>query len=129
MSFRNPLAAVVIVGVMQLLALVIMFAWYAIRDRYTSDCDHGAHHVIVIDAQVTPNPAAPLFGRRTAILYRCKWCPHVETKTIEGVWTLAQIRAWGNGIVPDLDWEPAVKLIDIGPDQPEPDTAPTEAQQ
>jgi hypothetical protein len=98
---------------MQMVGLGFVFGWYAIRDRYGHDCDHGDHTLIALAAQSPMSLGSPLTGARsTIILYRCRYCIYVESATIDGAWPIGQIRAWGNGVIPDMDWAP------------EPDTEP-----
>lgn len=90
MSLGNPAVAVAIVGVMQLIALVFVFGWYAIRDRYGHDCDHGDHKLGIAGVQTPVDLGAAFTSKRTTIiLYRCRVCStHVETVTVDGAWTL-----------------------------------------
>jgi hypothetical protein len=90
MNLHNPLFAVAAVGVMQLVALMFVFGWYAIRDRYGHDCDHGDHKLGIAGVQTPVDLGAAFTAKRTTIiLYRCRACQsYVETVTVDGAWTL-----------------------------------------
>lgn len=123
MRIEDPLVAVAVVGIMQLIAIGFVFAWQKIRDRYD---DHDCS-LVPIGAQSTSDLGAPITGKRlTTILYRCRYCTHVESVTLVGAWTLKQVRAWGNGIIPGEGWDPDV-TADPGEDDGEPATAPVPA--
>lgn len=123
MRIEDPIIAVAIVGIMQMIAIGFVFAWQKIRDRYD---DHECS-LVPIGAQSTSDLGAPITGKRlTTILYRCRYCTHVESVTLVGSWSLDQVRAWGFGIIPDPNgWSPGTSA-DPGDDD-EPATAPVPA--
>lgn len=125
----DPLIAVAVVAVMQLIALAFVFGWYHVRDRYAHDCDHGDHSLVPIGAQSQSDLGAPITGKRlTVVLYRCRYCTHVESVTLVGSWSIDQVRAWGFGIIPDPNgWTPDTASAGADEGDGEPATAPVPA--
>ena len=105
---NDPATAVAFVGVMQVLAMGCVMLVYRLRDKYAADdagpCDHELA-AIGVQSPVSLG-AAFTAARTTVILYRCRYCAHVESVTVDGAWTLAQVRAWGHQIMPG-DWDPS----------------------
>ena len=100
----------------QALAVGAVWAYEWIRNRYARphECD-----LVAVAVDHDRSFGAALGGGRqdTTVLWRCRWCSHAESSTIDGVFTLAQIRAWGAVPMP-LDWEPPrepVAALTTGP--------------
>lgn len=54
-------------------------------------------HVHIMEVRdVQPGMRQPLTSGTTIVLYGCRTCPHVESQTVQGVWSREQVMGASN---------------------------------
>ena len=113
-GYLDPLVFwLLIAGQLAAGAITVGVIWAVNRWR-TDDCGHDDLVAVAVSKTDSFATAIGAAAKTTDILWRCANCNHVESSTIPGLWTLAQLRAWGTRTMPE-DWEaPDVRADTLG---------------